>query len=480
MLARRVVAISPEKGIAKRLGVALKAAGGTAEIYESLEALGTGKIQAALVVIHLSTLGSQLSQLGKRVAENCSIIVVLPKSDLSAMVAAMDVSPAIVGVLVAETFSTHELAATVSRVLYGDVFGLEKLVPWGTRIYSTLVGDYQEKSLAIAQISEYAALMGVRRKYRDAIERSADEMLMNALYDAPVDSKGKSIFADVPTKTRISLRMEQKAVVQYSCDGDTFLISVRDSFGTLDRETVLHYLNKCLHSEDQIDRKTGGAGLGLYIMANASTEYVFNVLPGVATECICKLDVTAPGIRLQNFGFYNEKIDAAGRLVGGASKLVPSGFPVERRRDPSEPAPKAVVFGLAGAIILLLALIGMIGIPRLSAAPTSTVRIATNTPKATIEINGRARGETNDGAMLLDKLEVGRAYRVKASLPGWRSAEAVFEPSEDKTTTVSLTLKPTTVNVYLESEPPEATVLYEGRSWVQHHSTQQISPPQNK
>ena len=460
MLARRVIAISPDKSVAKRISIALKAAGGTVETYESLGELASGKIEASLVVIHLSSANNILEQLSERLHKDGFIIPVLPSSNLDHMVAAMDTSTQVASVFVADSFTTHGLAATVNRVLFGDIFGLEKIVPWGTRIYSTLVGDYQEKSLAIAQISEFAATMGVRRKYRDAIESAADEMLMNALYDAPVDSKGKSIFADVPTKTRISLRMEQKAVVQYSCDGDSFLMSVRDSFGTLDRDTVLFYLNKCLHSDQQIDRKTGGAGLGLYIMANASTEYLFNVLPGVATECVCKLNIKSPGIQLQNIAFYHEKIDAAGRLVGGASKLLPTNFPVERRRAQPDQAPRAVIYGLAGAIVLLLALIGMIGIPRLIATPTSKVRIST-TPKATnIEINGNPRGVTTDGSLLLENLEVGRAYRLRASQTGWKPAETVFEPVKGKAIEVALNLRPVAVGVQLVSDPPGATVLY--------------------
>jgi hypothetical protein len=91
-----------------------------------------------------------------------------------------------------------------------------------------LVGDYQEKSLCIAQLSQFAEQMGVRRKYREAIEQALDEMLMNALYDAPVDEHGKPIFSEIPTKTRISLRVEQKVVVQYACDGSRFAIGVRD------------------------------------------------------------------------------------------------------------------------------------------------------------------------------------------------------------------------------------------------------------
>ena len=143
----------------------------------------------------------------------------------------------------------RELSAMATRVLAGDIFGLEKTVRWGTTVHSQLVGDYQEKSLCISQISEFAESMSVRRKYREGIEQCLDEMLMNALYDAPVDEQGKQIFSEIPTKTRISLRVEQKVVVQYACDGKSFSVSVRDSFGTIERGTVLRYLYKCLHSD---------------------------------------------------------------------------------------------------------------------------------------------------------------------------------------------------------------------------------------
>ena len=43
-------------------------------------------------------------------------------------------------------------------------------------------------------------------------------------------------------------------------------------------------------SPDQIDRKTYGAGLGLYLVANAAATYVVNVAYGIATEVVCMFD----------------------------------------------------------------------------------------------------------------------------------------------------------------------------------------------
>jgi hypothetical protein len=197
----------------------------------------------------------------------------------------------------------------------------------------------------------------VRRKYRESIDQCLDEMLMNALYDAPVDEDGRPIFADIPTKTRISLRLEQKAIVQSACDGQRFAISVRDAFGTLDRDTVLRYLHKCLRATEQIDRKAGGAGLGLYMMVNATSELYFNVLPGVATEVVCVFDLSAPRLVLDGFGFFVERIDATGRLAPHPARRLPAvGHPVERRAAPP-PEPRALVGALVVAIAAVIAMI---------------------------------------------------------------------------------------------------------------------------
>ena len=53
MLARRIIALSPDKAFAKQLAVALKAAGGSVASHLVLEELGPGEIHASLVVMHL-------------------------------------------------------------------------------------------------------------------------------------------------------------------------------------------------------------------------------------------------------------------------------------------------------------------------------------------------------------------------------------------------------------------------------------------
>lgn len=464
VLARRIIAVSPDKSFGKQLAVALKAAGGTVDAHQTLDELGTGPLQAALLVIHLDgALASVAPELLPRLTADTRVIAILPRTNLAAVVDIMQASDRVAGMMVAEDFDTRQLSAMATRVLVGDIFGLDKMVPWGTQIHSFLVGDYQEKSLCIAQISEFAELMGVRRKYRESIEQCIDEMLMNALYDAPVDEQGRPLFSEIPTKTRISLRVEQKVVVQYACDGTQFAVAVRDAFGTLERATVLRYLHKCLHNEQQIDRKAGGAGLGLYLMTNSSTTVYFNVLPGVATEAVCTFDLETPKLQLESFGFFNERIDAAGRLATGPSRRLPAGahHPVERRAPPTSATPRGLVAVLIGAILLTLGLVAVAAWPRLFGVDKTDVVIRTTPAGATVEVEGKNAGTATDGTLRVRDLEVGRAYPVVARLDGYEPRQAVVQPraGDNQVVLELVALAPT---VSIETQPTGAGVTIDG------------------
>jgi len=467
VLAKRVIVVSAEKGYSRQLATALKAAGGTVDTHASLDTLGKGELQAALVVMHLDgALSAAAAELVPRLTGDARVIAVLPRSNLPAVVDIMQSSERMAGILVAEELDMRELSAMATRVLNGDIFGLEKMIRWGTLVHSQLVGDYQEKALCISQVSEFAESMGVRRKYREAIEQCLDEMLMNALYDAPVDEEGQHIFSEIPTKTRISLRVEQKAVVQYACDGKGFALSVRDAFGTLERGTVLKYLHKCLYSEQQIDRKAGGAGLGLYLMVNSATTLYFNVLPGVATEAMCVFDLEAPKLQIEHFGFFTEKIDAAGRLAAGQSRLLPGGHPVERRRSQQQievAQPRSIIAVLAVAILAVLGLAFAAAWPRLFPGKKLTdVTVATNPKGATIEVEGKNVGMTTDGTLVVHNLEVGRAYPIVAKADGYESQTDVVQPT-GKTDRVSFDLKALAASVEVDSQPTGATIEIDGK-----------------
>ena len=182
------------------------------------------------------------------------------------------------------------IAVIVQKFVSGDLFGIEKYLPEGTMVQLTRLRDYKGRTAAIDEVLAYAEKVGVRSKIRSAIAQVCEELLMNALYDAPADADGKAIFAEVELKARLEKLSPRPVSIRYAATEAGFAVSVRDRFGRLDKATVLRFIDKCLHSSDQIDRKVYGAGLGIYFIASAATQFVLNVAPGMATEVVCTFD----------------------------------------------------------------------------------------------------------------------------------------------------------------------------------------------
>jgi hypothetical protein len=464
MLSKRVVVVAGDKGLQKRLVAGAMAAGGAVQAFAGADEL-PARVDAHLILYALggSTDDPGFRGLLDRLAPESRVIPLLPAPQLEGMVRLLS-HDRVASVLTAEELSAQTVSSAVSKLFYGDLFGLEKVMPWGVRIYSTLVGDYQEKSLAISIIGDFAAAMGVRRKYREQIDQCIDEMLMNALYDAPVDDRGTPLFAEVAVKDRVLLKVEEKAVVQYACDGERFAVAVRDSFGSLSKKTVLAYLDKCLHAgSDQIDRKAGGAGLGLYLIANSTSGIWFHIFGGRATELVATFDLSAPRPQLRSFGIVEETLVTASRPgVPSASGIRTLPIQGRRREDlvasPTRSQPLPIV-ALGFALALLTIAVGLAAAPYLHKPAHATLHVESDPPGASLFVDGRARGAT---PLDVDDLEAGHSYAVRASLKGHQDDDRLVV-AHAGTSTLMLHLAAQPGTVVLETDPPGAHVLVDNQ-----------------
>jgi len=468
---RRILAVSPDEAFADQLEVALQVAGGSIEVHRSLETLGGGAVHAALCVIHAAgELAHAPGDLVPRLTGDCRVIVVLPRANLAATVATMRASDRVAGVMIAEDLDARLLRSMATRALTSDVFGLEKAMKPGTQIHAQIVGEYHEKSQCVSRIGDFAGEVGVPRRHHEAIEQCIDEMLMNALYDAPVDAQGNPLFSEITTRTRISLRTEQTVVVQYACDGARFGISVRDTFGSLSRQTVLRTLHKCLHAKQQIDRRANGAGVGLFLMMNAASSVSFNVVPGVATEVICTFAIDRGQLVLEQLGLFWEPSDVSGRLASTATPGLAAAAirPAERRSARSQ---RRLIAGLAAAIGLVVAAAGVIAWPRLRGAGHAAgasesmgtmVELDSQPTGAAVEIDGKPVGST---PLAVTSLVPGSSVAIVFKRAGYRDTKVAVTvpPRGERLQLVQpLVVSEDVVRIHLVSTPPGARVLRDG------------------
>jgi len=265
-----------------------------------------------------------LGELSSRLKPGAELCAVVPASSLAAFVKLMRF-PYLNHVLV-RSDDMASLTITALKLFTGDIFGIEKYLPPEIEVHLTRLRDYGGRSRAIDSVLAFAEAAGVRRQIRSAIGQVCEELLMNALYDAPVDDGGNAVFAEVDPHLRLDQQSPRPVSIRYATTAQHFAVAVRDRFGTLEKAHILNYLEKCLKSPDQIDRKTYGAGLGLYLIANNAAQFIVNLAPGMASEVVCTFDRKAAKVPLKILScFVHPGLAAhpAGPLVEASS---PPGF----------------------------------------------------------------------------------------------------------------------------------------------------------
>jgi hypothetical protein len=286
---RRVLAISNDLDQLRRIVASLERAGAEVDAVRNADAIATEVIPHRYVFFaaHDGNVGS-LQSLTPKLREKAHVAIVTPQAklaDLTTYLRDERVNHVIVG-----DELDNGVFVTAQKLLTGDIFGVEKYLPAGTPVHYARLRDFEGRGRAIQTVLDFAEESKMRRQVRSAIGQVCEELLMNALYDAPVDETGNPIFADVDPHDRKDTRSPRPVSIRYAATDNLFAVAVRDRFGRLAKNTVLSYIEKCIHSPNQIDRKTYGAGLGLYLVANAAATYVVNVAYGIATEVVCTFD----------------------------------------------------------------------------------------------------------------------------------------------------------------------------------------------
>jgi hypothetical protein len=286
---RRVLAISSDLDQLRAIVAALERAGAEVDAVRSPAAIA-GDVIPHRYIFHAASGGeAALEGLVGKLRASAHVTIVTPKATLSDLTAYLH-DDRINHVVVGDDELDRGVFVTAQKLLTGDIFGIEKYLPEGTPVHYVRLRDFEGRGRAIDTVLNFAEESKLRRQVRTAIGAVCEELLMNALYDAPVDAEGNSVFADIDPHDRKESRSPRPVSIRYAATEQHFAVAIRDRFGRLAKNTILSYIDKCITQPNQIDRKTYGAGLGLYLVANAAASYVVNVAYGIATEVVCTFD----------------------------------------------------------------------------------------------------------------------------------------------------------------------------------------------
>ncbi len=191
MSRRRVLAISPDLERLRRLVAVLERAG--AEVDAVLDpAVLEGQIPHRFIFFAWDGGLPELDRLLPRTRQKAHITAVVPSAPLASLTALLRdhrTNHVLVGDLDASSEADMALQVTAQKLLTGDIFGIEKYLPDGTPVNYFRMRDFQGRSTAIDTVLKFAEEHGIRRQVRAAIGQVCEELLMNALYDAPVDER---------------------------------------------------------------------------------------------------------------------------------------------------------------------------------------------------------------------------------------------------------------------------------------------------
>jgi hypothetical protein len=196
---------------------------------------------------------------------------------------------------------TWELLMIARRLQGAAAPALAAYLDWGFAAVDLDVRTTADRDLASAQIQDFVGALAVPKRIGEMFAELGHELIMNAMYDAPIDAFGKPKYA-FDRRAQIALADHERPTVRIATDGSRLALQVSDPFGRLERRHVFEGLARGLAGgAEQIDSSHGGAGLGIMVCHNASSAMFFDVVPNRHTEvtALFELDMNLREFRTQ-------------------------------------------------------------------------------------------------------------------------------------------------------------------------------------
>jgi hypothetical protein len=127
-----------------------------------------------------------------------------------------------------------------------------------------------------------------------AISDIAEELVTNALYDAPSEA---GYFPTAVSRTiEVEFPRRLASELSYGIEERGAFVRMRDPFGALTRSRLLGVLNRCRKVTDvQLDESRGGAGLGLWRVFTSASTLSITVIPARLTDVLVWVDIKKLG-----------------------------------------------------------------------------------------------------------------------------------------------------------------------------------------
>ncbi len=284
----RILVCAPDGDAARRLAATLDFLDRGVDRWHPGQTLPESFARYRLLVCQTGGALERPDELLARLREDAHVVLLL--TSLDARWVAYHMRDPRVNHFLASPANPEDLRVVVEKLDTGAIFGLGWYLGDEEDVRYLKLRSFKQRRDALDDLEAFTREARLRGRIRRVAGQVTEELLMNAMYQAPVDPAGRRVFEDVEPALRVRKRTPQPVSLRYAVRGGALYISVRDRFGGFQRDTLAHYLLRCTTEEVQMEQKKLGAGLGLYIISSTATRVMVNILPGEITEFICVLE----------------------------------------------------------------------------------------------------------------------------------------------------------------------------------------------
>lgn len=169
----------------------------------------------------------------------------------------------------------------------------QKLLP-GARDHVLSLRRSADRFALIEQIRGLLEEAGIPERLAEMTTTAVDELLINAIFTAPVNNKGEHLRANWPRDHAFDLAPDEKVSVEFVRAENHLAISVTDGFGSMKNDTFLKVLAKNYRSERyKVKTLQGRGGLGLHGIVESGLSLAFVCEPGKRTEALVVIPMEA-------------------------------------------------------------------------------------------------------------------------------------------------------------------------------------------
>lgn len=167
-----------------------------------------------------------------------------------------------------------------------DPFSVQHFLPEGANVQKLSIARSGQRAAAVNAVSNVFTKKGIPARLVQAVTEAVDEILMNAIFDAPVKGDKDFYRKALNRSGDFAMSAEEAVSLEIGTSTDYIVVGITDQFGSLQKDVILDFIRKNYQNREYSvgtsTHKSGG--LGLYRIMQSGLSLAFLSKPDSKTE----------------------------------------------------------------------------------------------------------------------------------------------------------------------------------------------------